>query len=264
MEQRKHPGGGLATEILSPPAVHRQREERDATPSLLLNAVPKSASTYLSEVLERGLGAKRIRLTVGIFPDDLILFSPIQTFSEGGQIAREHFPASQANLAYLRRFNVRSIVHVRDPRAVLVSWTHRLAKAGGGWDELFWYYPAICPPQVFLERNFAWQLEWCFEHHFGVFLNWINDWCAAADRQAAEILFTSYEDFVRDEEATLVKMLEFSAVTERFTHPLVRPSPELLLRDDTIDGWRAASARIAKLATRAVPQALFKRFGWNP
>jgi hypothetical protein len=110
--------------------------------------VPKSASTYLAEVLERGLGARRIRLTVGIFPEDLILFPQIQTFAEGGQIARQHFPPTATNLAYLRHFNVRPIIHVRDPRAVLVSWTHQLANAGGGWKELFWYYPAICPPPI--------------------------------------------------------------------------------------------------------------------
>jgi hypothetical protein len=34
-------------------------------------------------MLEKGLRAKRINLTVGIFPDDLLLFSPLQTFAEG-------------------------------------------------------------------------------------------------------------------------------------------------------------------------------------
>jgi Sulfotransferase domain len=264
MEQRKYPATALPTGILSPAEAVGQCGPRNATPSLLLNAVPKSASTYLAEVLERGLSARRIRLTVGIFPDDLILFPQIQTFAEGGQIARQHFPPTATNLAYLRHFNVRPIIHVRDPRAVLVSWTHQLAHVDGGWKELFWYYPAICPPSIFLERDFAWQLAWCFEHHFGVFLNWICEWCAAADRGAVEVIFTSFEDFVRDERRTLNRILEFSGLVAKFRHPQVPPSAELLFREGKIDGWRAGSAQIAGPATKAIPEELWKRFEWEP
>jgi hypothetical protein len=214
--------------------------------------------------LERGLGAKRIRLTVGIFPEDLILFPQIQTFAAGGQIARQHFRPTDTNLAYLRHFNVRPIIHVRDPRAVLVSWTHQLANAGGGRKELFWYYPAICPPPIFVERNFTWQLEWCVEHHFGVFLDWICEWCAAADRGAVEVMFTSFEDFVLDEDGTLTKNFEFSGLVEKFRRPAVVPSAELLFREGKIDGWRAVAAQIAAAATRAIPEDLWKRFAWKP
>jgi hypothetical protein len=233
-------------------------------PSLLLNALPKSASTFLAETLEKGLGAQPIKLTVGVFPDDLILFSPLQTFAAGGQIARQHFPASAANLAYLRHFGVRPIIHVRDPRAALASWTHRLANADGGWDELFWYYPSICPPREFLQRDFSWQLQWCFEHHFEVFLRWISEWCAAADRGAIEVLFTTYEDFVRDEHRTLSAILEFSRLDGRFRHPRIAPSAKLLLREGTIDGWRAVAADLAQAATRAIPDDMWRRFRWEP
>jgi Sulfotransferase domain len=264
MEQRKYPSTILPTGILGSDAAVRQSSHRNTTPSLLLNAVPKSASTYLSEVLEQGLSAKRIRLTVGIFPEDLILFSQIQTFAEGGQIARQHFSPTDTNLAYLRHFNVRPIIHVRDPRAVLVSWTHQLANVSGGWKELFWYYPAICPPPTFLERNFAWQLDWCLEHHFSVFLDWICDWCAAADRWAVEVLFTSFEDFVVDEDRTLIRILEFSGLIEKFKRPQVAPAAGLLFREGKIDGWRAVASRIAAAATRAVPEHLWTRFAWKP
>jgi Sulfotransferase domain len=264
MKQRKYPDKILPSGILNPGEAARQRSQRNATPSLLVNAVPKSASTYLAEVLEQGLGAKRISLTVGIFPGDLVLFSQVQTFAEGGQIARQHFPATDTNLAYLRHFNLRPIIHVRDPRAVLVSWTHRLANAPGGWNELFWYYPAICPPQIFLDQNFAWQLEWCFEHHFGVFVDWICDWCEAADRKAVEVLFTSYEDLMQDEDGTLSRMLKFSGLVEQFRRPRVVPSAELLFREGKIDGWRSVGSRIAEAATRAIPDGLWTRFGWRP
>jgi hypothetical protein len=232
--------------------------------SILLNAIPKSASTFLFELLARGLHAKRIKLTIGIFPDDLILFPRIQTFAEGGQIARHHFPATTANLAYLRRFKIRPIIHIRDPRAVLVSWTYHLAEVAGGWDELFWYYPAICPPPVFLKKSFGWQLNWCFEHHFPVFLDWIAGWCRVADQGSVRILFSSYEDFVRDGDAAIEKMLQFCGLLSRFQHPHITPSRKLLLREGTVDGWRAVARSIKERSNRAIPGDFWRRFGWLP
>src|SRR5262245_62011868 len=168
------------------------------TPSILLNAIPKSASTYITDTLIRGLRAKRIFVTVGIFPGDLILFDRIQALSGGEQIAQQHFGPSPANIAYLRKFRVPTILHVRDPRAVILSWTHHLSSMEGGMDELFWYYPAICPPPEFLTRDFSWRLRWCVDNHLPHFLDWLQSWCTALDRSEVQAHVTTYEQFIFD------------------------------------------------------------------
>jgi hypothetical protein len=150
---------------------------------------------------------------------------------------------------------------VRDPRAALVSWAYRLATASG-WDELFWYYPAICPPREFVAKDFLWQLQWCFEHHFDVFARWISDWCAVVD--SGEVFFTTYEDFVRDQSRTLSSMLQFSALAEDFPEPRIAPSAQLLFREGTIDGWRSIASSLIGPATAAVPDHLWLASAGNP
>jgi hypothetical protein len=237
-----------------------------APPSVLFNAMLKSASSYITDMLVRGLDARRTFVTVGVFPGDLLLFDRIQSFAGGGQVAQQHFPASRENLAYLRKFAVPIVVHVRDLRAVMLSWTHHLSSAAGGMDELFWYYPAICPPDEFLGRPFEWRLDWCLEHHLPEFVAWLLGWCEAADRGDVSILFTRFEDFVADRAALFRSVLAHAGVPpELFRDPQSPPRESHLFRRGLVDEWRTVmDTRQTHLAERLIPEPLRRRFGWSP
>lgn len=216
-------------------------------------------------MLLTGLRAQRIFITVGIFPDDLILFDRIQTLSGGGQVAQQHFAPSAANLAYLDKFRVPLVIHLRDPRAVMVSWTHHLSCAKGGMDELFWYYPAICPPAEFLRREFAWRLQWCIEHHLPHFLHWIESWCVAIDRGRVRALLTTYEQFVSERSAFLERILAYAGIPRaQFVDPQSAPGEQHLFRTGHIDEWRSVlDAATQQRMTAAIPRGLLDRFGWG-
>ncbi len=233
-------------------------------PSVLFNALPKSASTYVTDMLVRGLAAKRVFLTVGIFPHDLVLFDRIQTFSGGAQVAQQHFGPSPPNLAYLRKFGVRPILHLRDPRAAIVSWAHHLSAAEGGLDELFWYYPAICPPPVFLERDLPWRLAWCVENHLPHFVEWIEAWCDAVDAGRIEALFTTFEQLLQDRTRFFESILRFLDIsTTAFADPRAQPSKVHLYRAGLLDEWhQILDACDRNTLTRALPDRLRIRFGW--
>jgi hypothetical protein len=235
-------------------------------PSLLFNAVLKSASSYITDMLLRGLNAKRCFITVGVFPGDLILFEKIQGFAAGGQVAQQHFPASPENLAYLRQFALPLIVHARDPRAVIVSWTHHLAGAKGGLAELFWYYPAICPPASFLDQPFAWQFDWCLEHHFPQFLAWLDGWRTAAELGLARPLFTTFEEFIADRRGFFNSLLDQAGIPNAaFKDPELPAGAAHLFRRGLVDEWRTImDASQARKATDAVPTQLWSLFRWKP
>jgi hypothetical protein len=237
----------------------------DVRPSLLFNAMLKSASSYITAMLVTGLRAQRTFVTVGVFPGDLILFDRIQAFAAGGQVAQGHFPASPENLAYLRKFRLPVVVHVRDPRAVLLSWTHHLSSAAGGMDELFWYYPAICPPAEFLSRPFAWRLSWCLERHLPHFIAWLDGWCDAADRGEVRALFTTFEGFLVDRAAFFRSLLDHAGIpSAAFTDPQVLPDHTHLFRRGLVDEWRSVmDTQHARGALEAMPERLRARFGWE-
>jgi hypothetical protein len=237
-----------------------------ARPGLLLNAVLKSASSYITDMLIRGLGAHRSFLSVGVFPGDLILFPAIQSFAGSGAVAQQHFPASAENLAYLRKFRIPLIVHARDPRAIIVSWTHHLANSPGGLDEIFWYYPAICPPESFLARPFAWQLDWCLENHLAIFSQWLEGWRLARETQQAAPLFTTYEQFVTDRRGFFAAVLGKAGIDlAAFTDPMTPPGAGHLFRRGSVDEWRSVmDAKQIQAATERIPAALWQTFGWQP
>jgi hypothetical protein len=247
-----------------PGTTSAESDRATVIPGVLLNALPKSASTYISEMLIRGLGARRSFLTVGVFPGDLLLFERMQSFARGGQVAQQHFPASPENLAYLRKFERPFIVHARDPRAVIVSWTHHLACAPGGMRELFWYYPSLCPPEPFLERSFTWQLDWCLENHFAHFTAWLEGWCDAAQAGTADPLFTTFERFVTARPEFTREVLRKAGIQEAaFTDPGLVPGPAHLFRHGCVDEWRSVlTSRQAWQATERMPSVLWQKFGW--
>jgi len=255
------PASGENPEPAPPPAAGSA-----GRPGLLFNALLKSASSYITDMLISGLGARRSFLSVGVFPGDLILFPAIQGFARSGTVAQQHFPASAENLAYLRRFRVPLIVHARDPRAVLVSWTHHLASAPGGLDEIFWYYPGICPPASFLAHSFAWQLGWCLENHLRIFTEWLEGWRVARACGAADPLFTTFEQFLSDRAGFFAKVLAGAGIgAHEFTDPRTPPGAGHLFRRGLVDEWRTVmDAKQIRAATEMIPAALWGTFGWTP
>jgi hypothetical protein len=226
--------------------------------------MPKSASTYITDTLIRGLGAKRIFITVGVFPDDLILFDRIQTLAGGCQVAQQHFGPSRTNLAYLKKFRVPLILHVRDPRSVILSWTHHLSSMEGGMDELFWYYPAICPPPEFLTRDFPWRLQWCIENHLQHFVDWLKTWCEALDSGDVQGHITTYEQFLANRQSFFDGILRYAGISQSdFRDPQTSPGKEHLFRAGVPDEWRQVmDATTAKRVTDALTHYLAGRFGW--
>jgi hypothetical protein len=45
-------------------------------------------------------------------------------------------------------------------------------------------------PPLWNERSIEEQIDWLVEHHFPMFIRWIEDWVEAADDLAIDVLFT--------------------------------------------------------------------------
>jgi hypothetical protein len=97
-------------------------------PSLLIATIPKSGSVFTAKQLACGLGLETNVLTVGSFPHYCFDISRLARFARGGRISVEHFDASAENLQVLKAFVERLVVHIRDPRSVLLSWVHHLSR----------------------------------------------------------------------------------------------------------------------------------------
>jgi hypothetical protein len=128
-------------------------------------------------------------------------YADLCRFAKGNVVSREHLEPRTSFVAVLAQYGIRKIVlHVRDPRAVMVPWTEHidrnLARRGLRSVSLFCERDL---PSDYLEWDFSQRLQWQVEHVMPRFVHWIEQWLDLAENSTTpEFLITTYNDFARD------------------------------------------------------------------
>ena len=247
-------------------AARRQAARAAGLPGILLNALPKSASESIWNRLAEGLGLAQGHVSIGLFPDCLVVPYRARELARGGIAAKEHLAASEANLAALEAAGVRRlVVHLRDPRQATLSWAHFLE--GDVRKRLLApLWRRTTPAAGFFARPFAEQLDWHIEHYLPIAVRFIADWVAAAEAGAhgITVAFLDFETFRTAPERYFDQLLAAYAIPpERFAREA--EAEVVHLRKGSLDEWRAVlTAAQRARAWRAIPPALAKRFHWTP
>jgi len=243
-----------------------ETSEFDKTkPSILFNAIPKSASTYCYLTLMQGLELQDNMVTTAYFPKDMIVWKRLQRFASGGQIAHHHIDASPANVYFLNQLeNIKTIIHVRDPRQVIVSWAHHIVQSGERYTPI---YTVAAFPEKWFFYSWEQQLDWMIDHQLPHFVNWIIEWVEAEDRDDINVLFTTFEDFMKDREAFFEDILEFCCIDQScFYDPNLNPNEkaEFQFRKGDTQEWRSIfSSSQCDRINKLIPNVLYKKFGWK-
>jgi hypothetical protein len=256
-----------AAELAPSSKVGRQQENARGRgiPAIMFVAMMKSASEFIRENLIRALDVPEIELSVGTVPRDQVIPSAVRQLAKGGAIARSHLSAN--NLPVLAANGVdRLILHVRDPRQVVVSWVHHMRRISDmqfRW-AVFHYDPPV--PAEFRRWEFRRQLDWAVYNYLPGQLQWLEDWAAALDEVApTPVLVSTFEDFAHDQRAFFGKISDFLGVAEIRVPGAHRQSAAAMrnFRSGHVDEWRGAltDTHIDFAAARVEPLA--KRFGWK-
>ena len=133
--------------------------------------------------------------------------------------------------------------------------------------------PRVFRPE-FYSLSMEEQISWEIEHVLPIEIQWIEGWLDASEDPSfrPKILFTSYEDFVWDEERFFATILDFYGVDEvAFGFMPFRPEPaedpicegQYHFRNARTDEWRDAFTldQLHK-ACSMMPDRLLQRFGW--
>jgi len=243
------------------------REPDHSLPSILFTSIPKSGTVLTQQMLARGLGLEPIALSVGAFPRYSLDPQKLDRFRQGGMVGVEHLDASPENLQILAPFVDRWVVHIRDPRSVLLSWVHHLnrlhAERHFAPYELLYVCPA--PPEEFFGYSFSEQVDWNIHHFLPNVLSWTRTWVETHDSGRHKILMTTFSDILAGEEDFIFKILDFYDIPRALFR---RPDTEQTIhgshfRAGRADEWRDSFTpdQIAQ-TTRMVGDDLLRRFGW--
>lgn len=245
--------------------------------NIIIDAIPKSGSTYITEVLRSGLGYTR----TNIFPTKTVTDNKFHTirefYSKSNRIATQHLRAPNSNSepgahlgppilpeGQLNKYTDRKVVHFCDPRGVLLSLVHyvNLHK------DISQVYPNR--PEGYYNLSLEAQIDWGIDNFLPRIVTWMQEWIDYKDKQDAskhglKILFTTYDELVQNELDFYQKILKFYSIPpQNFTfNPPVKEQMNNFRKGDPNE-WRQVftEKQKQKIAT-IVPDKLLQRFNWE-
>lgn len=241
-------------------------------PPVLVNALPKSGSTYISRTLARTLEVDQRTIAMHGFRSlGSLDMNELERVSRGNCVLHQHLPAEPHVVAALAAKCPKMVLNLRDPRAALVSWGHFVRE----FHEQHSYLLALqAAEQLLPDRFFEWshtdQLTWHVDHYFASMISWIEGWLRVADAGPSEItpgiLVTEYAELTGDPEGLFRRILDFYGIAiEPEWLSIRRPKPgSWKFRAGTTKDWRVEYTPEAMArATAMVPEAWRRRFGWE-
>ncbi len=239
-----------------------------ALPGVLIVTMPKSGTVFSEAALTQTFGLRSHRVCAGRFPADALDPTALGALAQGGRVAMTHADASPANLALLGARGQPFVLHLRDPRAAMLSMLHHI-RAYHADPALRPYLAriAIAFPPGFHEAPFAAQLDAMIARYLPALVAWAQGWLAALDADPALArlgLVTRYEALVADSTAFLRALCVHVGLPVEdvaFAEPRRDASAHFRKGDDA--EWRHTLTPAQQgAAGAALPPALCQRLGW--
>jgi hypothetical protein len=244
----------------------RLRPRRPQTQSILLNTMPKSGSVYVCKSLAKILALRTMYIGNQYGLIDQIDVKDAHTFSGGGFVSQNHLAPSPENLQILQHFELKMVLHLRDPRQALLSWIHYLHYITGGNDgsELLLYFTPRTPAGYF-EFSLSRQIDWQIENYLPQLVHWAARWVEIADRGTIPILLTHQNDLRLEEKAFFDAILAFYQIDLDYALPnLARTMHETHFRKADPAEWRQTFTPDQTIrAASLISESLSTRFGWD-
>jgi hypothetical protein len=238
-------------------------------PSILINALPQSGSTFIAKSLRRALTAGPQPLMMhGFVSSGTIDPHALEIFAAGNRVSQQHLPAEPHIVAALAMKAPRMVLNLRDPRAALVSRTHFIIrqKRENSPLQVLQAMESSFPADYF-EWPFADQLAWQAENHLPRVMRWIDRWLAieADTSNGLDVLVTEYGELIQDTEALLRRILDFYGISEPRRTMATTPKPgRWKFRAGSTEDWRTQyKPETLAAVTRLIPADCAARFNWK-
>ncbi|MBT9544230.1 MAG: sulfotransferase domain-containing protein [Candidatus Sericytochromatia bacterium] len=267
-------------------------------PIIIFNPISRlSASHFIAQTLSQSLSLPLVHLSTGleIGTSNTLHFERTAEliYKKQGALAFDRWPATETNHYFLLKFFKSMVVHVRDPRSILVSlgiYLHHLLELDKKaelptqfqrslklihWDLRLRSFSAMVPGPK--------QIEYGLESGlFQAYLNEILAWLELEKTfpSSFKILITSYEQLIKNQASYFKQIIDFYQINPDFFDyqvesinslnsvfgPTPNPdSPHYFFRRGDPNEWtQFVSESQKKQMTNAIPNALFERFEWDP
>jgi len=237
-------------------------KDTHAAESIFINTLPKSGSVYIYSTLCEGLKKSFCRISLNTFPEDIINIKNFKEFVKSNSLTQEHLNASERTIQLLEKYQVKFVLHVRDPRQALLSWAHHLNRyrLAPGLHDL--YKPRV--PRLYFTWKLEQQLDWLIENHFPHFVQWIADWLKVYKENRLQMKLMTYEHFHENPNQYFEEILDFYDIPlSAFSIPSIPKEVSTHYRKGMIDEWRDVfTLEQQRRVNELIPEELFSEFSW--
>ncbi len=243
----------------------RDRARSAGRPSILMTAMPKSASESIGHRLATGLGLGQSHVSIGLFPHCCPVPGRLAAFAPGGILAKEHIGPEQYHVERLVESGIdRLLVHLRDPRQALLSWAHFVMEDVSR-RMLAPIWRDIVPPAKILGSGLPDVIDWCLQHYLPLLIDFMLGWHRREQEPCPnlKVRCLTFESFVANQERYVTDALSFYDLACEDLKAGDQ-APAIHFRRGRIDEWRQVfSKEQRRQADSALPDALVERFGWG-
>ncbi|MFN0064604.1 MAG: sulfotransferase domain-containing protein [Chlamydiales bacterium] len=242
--------------------VYCVRHRKYASPEpILITALPNSGGCSVERTLSHFFHAPIFQLS-----EDLDNFAD---FVKKRGLGRFSSHPSDHRLAIMQEHLRKMIVHVRDPRQILVSWVHHLEKLNT--HQL--HHEILKSPHPLPEDYFAWnfhqKIDWQIEHFFKDSIAWLEAWLDFSDNQkVVDVKITSYDELHSAPLSFFKDVIAFYGKNpQKFKEEhLSKIAPGIHSRYRSINPqeWKSMlSPEQREYTTSLIPITLLTRFNWE-
>lgn len=158
-------------------------------PSIAIITIPKSGTVYMRGLLQKGLPIAYEYYADGYFPYFMIYPRAMEKFSKGGYINFSHTSPIHFNIECLRKNLQRWVVHLRDPRSVMVSWIHHIEQQRKIFNSNQIYYKPIFYDSTYFNLSFDDKVSRNIDLFLPYAVRWINQWLEIIDKKRGGIYY---------------------------------------------------------------------------
>ena len=239
----------------------RQKPMDAGYPSVLVNFLPRSGSTFVATQIRTLYGTPPLKLSTYSYPVSHV--DPIRaSFLPGGGLwCQEYLDATPGNVKALADAGIEKIyVQVRDPRAMVLSWHHFIEKLLVSTPEL-----QIMLPSGYGEMSRERQIDWAIERHTKGASDFARAWLDCANANGPiDVMLLDYGTFARNPLAVVNDILGFFDVPVRLDEIPVETIDPLFQTPGKPLDWRDVFTKDQiERSGDLIDDDLSRYFGWN-
>lgn len=224
-------------------------------PSCVLVTLAKSGSVSIGSILMSGFELVDAAYSIGTRK---IIPSWLDDYARGGCCHVTHLEATRNNIEKLKKSGVKVIVHLRDPRQVLISHVYHNLK----------YEKASPGLRVdgYDEMSMHEKVDYVLYTMWEDVIHWISKWVDAAN--GMDITFTTFEKFKADKDKFVDELISAYGGNRRFfnrNNVFVKDiNVDNHFRSGQINEWRTLFTKDQiEFVNDRFPRAWSDLFGWN-